>query len=135
MAPGAPLVKRHAPEGMAGAAQAASATEHRSTHADGALRRASIALLRASRYPVATCLVMAPHVFVEEIAIQAIDEARRLYETDQGERGLRQRQARHHADVDNAIYQSTSGSTRSFGVSTSAKTAAPFKPLCRRSWG
>lgn len=70
-------------------------------HSDGA----SIALLHASRYSVAASVVMAPHVFVEDIAIQAIDEARRLYETDQGERGLRQRLARYHADVDNAFYQ------------------------------
>jgi len=70
-------------------------------HSDGA----SIALLHASRNPVAACVVMAPHVFVEDIAIQAIDNARRLYEADQGERGLRQRLARHHVDVDNAFYQ------------------------------
>lgn len=70
-------------------------------HSDGA----SIALLHASQFPVAACAVMAPHVFVEDVAIQAIDEARRLYETDPGEGGLRQRLTRYHADVDNAFYQ------------------------------
>jgi pimeloyl-ACP methyl ester carboxylesterase len=70
-------------------------------HSDGA----SIALLHASRCPVAACVVMAPHVFVEDIAVQSIDEARRLYEAGPAEKGLRQRLARHHADVDNAFYQ------------------------------
>ncbi|MGS5087996.1 alpha/beta fold hydrolase [Hydrogenophaga sp. A37] len=70
-------------------------------HSDGA----SIALLHASQFPVTACVVIAPHVFVEDIAIRSIDEARRLYEHDPGERGLRQRLERYHADVDNAFYQ------------------------------
>lgn len=71
-------------------------------HSDGA----SIALLHASRHPVAACVVMAPHVVVEDVALRAIAEARRLYEGDPtGESGLRQRLARYHADVDNAFWQ------------------------------
>lgn len=71
-------------------------------HSDGA----TIALLHASRHPVAACVAMAPHVFVEPIALRAIAEARRLYEADPtSESGLRQRLARHHAGVDNAFWQ------------------------------
>ncbi len=66
-------------------------------HSDGG----SIALLYASRYPVAACIVMAPHVMVEEISIQSIAQAREAFEAG----GLRARLARHHADVDCAFWQ------------------------------
>lgn len=66
-------------------------------HSDGA----SIALLHASRHPVTACIAMAPHVLVEDIALQAIARARRAYEAG----GLRERLARHHADVDCAFWQ------------------------------
>lgn len=71
-------------------------------HSDGA----TIALLHASKHPVAACIAMAPHVFVEAVALNAIDQARRLFEAapDAAE-GLRQRLARHHRDVDNAFWQ------------------------------
>ena len=68
-------------------------------HSDGA----TIALLHASRHPVAGCVAMAPHVFIEEIALRAIAQARALYESDAA--GLRQRLSRYHADVDNAFWQ------------------------------
>lgn len=68
-------------------------------HSDGA----TIALLHASRYPVAACVAMAPHVFIEDLALRAITQAKLLYEGDPG--GLRQSLARHHADVDNAFWQ------------------------------
>lgn len=71
-------------------------------HSDGA----SIALLHASRHPVSACVAMAPHVMVEEVALRAIAEARRLYEAEpMASSGLRQRLARYHADVDNAFWQ------------------------------
>ena len=66
-------------------------------HSDGA----SIALLHASRFPVQACIVMAPHVMVEEVTLRAIEQARQAYE--QGE--LRSRLARYHADVDCAFWQ------------------------------
>ena len=69
-------------------------------HSDGA----TIALLHASRHPVSACVVMAPHVFVEEVSIRAIEQARQAY-ADTGERGLRQKLARFHQDVDNAFWQ------------------------------
>lgn len=69
-------------------------------HSDGA----TIALLHASRHPVSACVVMAPHVFVEDVSIRSIEQARRAY-GDTSERGLRQRLARHHQDVDNAFWQ------------------------------
>lgn len=70
-------------------------------HSDGA----TIALLHASRHPVSACVVMAPHLFVEDLSIQSIEQARQGYETDAGERSLRQRLARHHRNVDNAFWQ------------------------------
>lgn len=76
-------------------------------HSDGA----SIALLHASRHPVSACVAMAPHVFVEDIALQSIAVARDQYlsATEPGSntpgKGLRERLARYHADVDNAFWQ------------------------------
>ena len=54
---------------------------------------------------------MAPHLFVEPVAIQAIRRARQAYEssppegTVSGAQGLRQRLAKYHRDVDNAFWQ------------------------------
>lgn len=66
-------------------------------HSDGA----TIALLYASRFPVSACIAMAPHVIFEEIAVTAIKAAKSAFESG----GLRQRLARHHADVDGAFWQ------------------------------
>lgn len=66
-------------------------------HSDGA----TIALLYASRHPVTACVVMAPHVIVEDICITAIEQARDAYQTTP----LRERLARYHRDVDNAFWQ------------------------------
>lgn len=65
-------------------------------HSDGG----SIALLHASRYPVAACVVMAPHVMVEEVSVQSIAQARDAFEG-----GLRERLRCYHADVDGAFWQ------------------------------
>lgn len=66
-------------------------------HSDGA----SIALLHASRHPVAACVVMAPHVLVEDLSLQSIAAARTAFESG----SLRQKLARYHADVDCAFWQ------------------------------
>ena len=66
-------------------------------HSDGA----SIALLHASRHPVSAVIVMAPHLMVEDIAVQAIGEATAAFESG----GLREKLARHHADVESAFWQ------------------------------
>jgi len=66
-------------------------------HSDGG----SIALLHASRFPASACVVMAPHVMVEDISIQSITQARTAFEAGD----LRQRLARYHADVDCAFWQ------------------------------
>ena len=66
-------------------------------HSDGG----SIALLHASRHAVSACVVMAPHVIVEDVSVQSIAEAREAYETG----GLRGRLERYHADVDVAFWQ------------------------------
>ena len=61
-------------------------------HSDGG----SIALLHAAAAPVAGLVVLAPHVFVEELGLRAIEQARRDYV----EGDLRTRLARHHRDPD-----------------------------------
>ena len=66
-------------------------------HSDGA----SVALLHASRYPVTAVIAMAPHLMVEEVALQAIAAATAAFESGP----LRERLARHHADVDSAFWQ------------------------------
>lgn len=66
-------------------------------HSDGG----SIALLYASRFPVEACVVMAPHVMVEEVSVQSIAAIRETFLTG----GLRERLARYHADVDCAFWQ------------------------------
>lgn len=66
-------------------------------HSDGA----TIALIHAAAHPVTACVVLAPHVMVEDISVQSIEEARQAYQdTD-----LRQRLARYHDDVDVAFWQ------------------------------
>ena len=67
-------------------------------HSDGA----SIALLYAAQYPqaVAGLIVVAPHIFVEDITIDNIELARQAYlSTD-----LRAKLGRHHADPDSAFW-------------------------------
>lgn len=66
-------------------------------HSDGG----TIALLHASTHPVAACVVMAPHVVVEDVSLAAIVQARSAYESG----ALRERLARYHADVDCAFWQ------------------------------
>jgi pimeloyl-ACP methyl ester carboxylesterase len=66
-------------------------------HSDGG----TIALLYAARHRVAGCAVMAPHVKVEPVSIQAIAAAREAYEKGD----LRERLSRFHADVDSAFWQ------------------------------
>ena len=66
-------------------------------HSDGG----TIALLYASHFPVTACVVMAPHLIVEDESVQAIEEARQAYESGD----LRERLQRYHADVDSAFWQ------------------------------
>jgi pimeloyl-ACP methyl ester carboxylesterase len=61
-------------------------------HSDGG----SIALIHAGRHPVAGLALLAPHVVVESITLQAIRETREDYL----EGDLRKRMARHHDDPD-----------------------------------
>jgi pimeloyl-ACP methyl ester carboxylesterase len=66
-------------------------------HSDGG----TIALLHAARLPVAGCVVMAPHLMVEDMTLSAIEAAKNAYE----EGDLRQKLSRYHADVDCAFWQ------------------------------
>ena len=59
-------------------------------HSDGG----SIALIHASRHPVEKLVLLAPHVFVEDISVASIEEARTTFETTD----LRDRMARYHRD-------------------------------------
>jgi len=67
-------------------------------HSDGG----SIALLHAAAFPEAVrgAIVLAPHLFVEEVSVRSIEQARKAYlDTD-----LKQRLARYHDDVDSAFW-------------------------------
>jgi len=67
-------------------------------HSDGA----SIALIFAATYPdaVAGLVLLAPHIFVEDLSIHSIEQAKYAYAgTD-----LRRRLARHHENVDSAFW-------------------------------
>lgn len=67
-------------------------------HSDGG----SIALLFASRFPnqVAGAVVLAPHLFVEDLTIASIEQARVAYQTT----GLRSKLARYHDNPDSAFW-------------------------------
>jgi pimeloyl-ACP methyl ester carboxylesterase len=61
-------------------------------HSDGA----SIALIHAAAHPVRALVLLAPHVFVEDLSVASIAEAREAFEgTD-----LRERMGRHHRDAE-----------------------------------
>ena len=64
-------------------------------HSDGA----SIALLYAARFPVAGLIVLAPHIFTEDMGLASIEATREAYESTD----LRARLGRYHADVDSAF--------------------------------
>lgn len=66
-------------------------------HSDGA----TIALLYAAHHDVAACVVMAPHLMVEQETLAGLRRARQAYKSG----GLRQRLARYHDDVDSAFWQ------------------------------
>jgi pimeloyl-ACP methyl ester carboxylesterase len=61
-------------------------------HSDGA----SIALIHAAAHPVRGLVLLAPHVFVEDLSVDSIAEAREAFETTD----LRERMARHHRDAE-----------------------------------
>jgi len=67
-------------------------------HSDGG----SIALLYAASFPenLRGVIVVAPHIFVEDISVESIRVARDAYLSQ----GLRERLARYHADVDSAFW-------------------------------
>lgn len=65
-------------------------------HSDGG----SIALLHASRHPLAACIVMAPHVIVEDVSVRSIEGARDAYDA-----AFRDRLQRYHAHPDVAFWQ------------------------------
>ena len=66
-------------------------------HSDGG----TIALVHAAHHPVTACIVMAPHVIVEDVSIASIEQARTAYESG----NLRERLKKFHDDVDGAFWQ------------------------------
>jgi pimeloyl-ACP methyl ester carboxylesterase len=66
-------------------------------HSDGG----TIALIHAAHLPVGACIVMAPHVIVEDVSVASIAKAREAYE----KADLRSRLARFHKDIDCAFWQ------------------------------
>ena len=64
-------------------------------HSDGA----SIAIIHAAGHAVEGLVLLAPHVFVEDVTVERIRETREAF-TD----GLRDRMARHHDDPDAAFW-------------------------------
>jgi len=66
-------------------------------HSDGG----TIALIHARHFEVAGCVVMAPHVVLEEVSLQAIGAAQEAFTHGP----LRQRLQAYHADVDCAFWQ------------------------------
>jgi pimeloyl-ACP methyl ester carboxylesterase len=65
-------------------------------HSDGA----SIALIHASRHPVAGLALLAPHVVVEDLTVEAIRGTREAFQNGD----LRARMAKHHDDPDAAFW-------------------------------
>jgi len=65
-------------------------------HSDGA----SIALIHAGTYQVRGVAVMAPHVFIEDVCVKSIAEARRQFETTD----LPQRLGKYHRDSWKTFY-------------------------------
>jgi pimeloyl-ACP methyl ester carboxylesterase len=61
-------------------------------HSDGA----SIALIHASQHPVDALVLLAPHVFVEDLSVASIAEARDAFETTD----LGERMGRYHRDAE-----------------------------------
>lgn len=66
-------------------------------HSDGG----TISLIHAAHFPVRACIVLAPHVIVEDESVRAIEQAREAF----GKSDLRSRLARYHDDVDTAFWQ------------------------------
>ena len=60
----------------------------------------SMALIYAAHHPADAVIALAPHVFVEAYGLASITEARREYLDGE----LRERLARHHADVESAFW-------------------------------
>lgn len=66
-------------------------------HSDGG----TIALIHAASHALSGCIVMAPHVLVEDVSVRAIEAAREAYVHG----NLRERLMRFHQDVDQAFWQ------------------------------
>ena len=61
-------------------------------HSDGG----SIALIHASAHPVSGLVLLAPHVFVEDVSVASIEQARETFETTD----LGERMGRYHRDAE-----------------------------------
>ncbi|MEJ7686157.1 MAG: alpha/beta hydrolase [Variovorax sp.] len=91
---GCRLMHRQAHEVLPAVFDARASTRRPAGHSDGG----SIALLHAARFPerVAGLVLLAPHIFVEDLTVVSIDEARRAWETTD----LPQKLGRYHDDAE-----------------------------------
>ena len=81
-------------------------------HSDGG----SIALIHASAHPVSGLVLLAPHVFVEDVSVASIEEARETFETTD----LGERMGRYHRDAERP---SGSGTTSGWHPSSAPGTS------------
>lgn len=88
-------------------------------HSDGA----SIALVHAADRPTTAAVLMAPHVVVEDIALEAIRRTRAAFLHD----GLRERLARHHDDPDVTFW-----SWNDMWLDATFEEQWSLEPECRR---
>lgn len=108
-------------------------------HSDGG----TIALIHAATHAVSACVVMAPHVMVEPVCVEVIEQSRQAWLASADDpAGLRARLARHHADVDCAFWQWNdvwlSAAFRSFDIREDcARISAPLLAMqgCDDSYG
>ena len=77
--------------------------------------------IHASAHPVSGLVLLAPHVFVEDVVVASIAEARETFETTD----LQERMGRYHRDADAPSGSgTTSGSRRSSATGTSRTCSA-----------
>jgi pimeloyl-ACP methyl ester carboxylesterase len=85
-------------------------------HSDGG----SIALIHASRHPVAALVLLAPHVFVEDITVASIEEARETFATTD----LGERMARYHRDPERTSGSGTTSGSRPSSAPGTSRTCS-----------
>ena len=68
-------------------------------HSDGASIAAINSSLKNNKYNILGTILIAPHFFVEEISVQAIENIRKIYENE-----IKKKLSKYHDNVDIAFY-------------------------------